>query len=436
MLIDPEHHAIDKEPMSSNFGGPMIRLTGLLLAICVSGSNLLAQNWPGWRGLTRFAVNDEQRLPSEWDAANHVRWKTEVPGSGFSSPVVWENHVYLTSAQENGFRRLVHCLDRATGKLLWTQSIEHDDPEVASAMTGHAASTPATDGQHIVAVFGNAGVVCHDPTGKLLWRRDLGHFASELGLANSPWIEAGRVYLVCDHDGDRFKTFDSYLTALDLATGRVIWKTDRRGLFRSWSSPVVIEAGGRRELLVNGQDELRSYNPADGHELWRAHGMAGWVTPTPVFGHGLIFAQSGRDGPVMAIQPGGLGDVTASHIAWQKPGGPYVCSAVLYGDHLYVHNEQGVLTCFVAATGETAYRQRLEGKFWASSVAGDGKVYITNENGTTFVVRAGPKYELLATNKLDEYTLASPAISAGEIFIRTEKHLWCMGSNDGLSSSK
>jgi outer membrane protein assembly factor BamB len=154
--------------------------------------------------------------------------------------------------------------------------------------------------------------------------------------------------------------------------------------------------------------------------------MAGWVTPTPVFAHDLLFAQSGRDGPVMALRPGGRGDVTATHIAWQRPGGPYVCSAVLYRDHLYVHNEQGVLSCYEARTGELAYRQRLEGKFWSSSVAGDGKVYITNETGTTYVVRAGPHYELLATNKLDEYTLASPAISSGELLIRTEKQLWCV----------
>jgi outer membrane protein assembly factor BamB len=245
-------------------------------------------------------------------------------------------------------------------------------------------------------------------------------------LASSPWIEGNHVYLVCDHDGDRFKSFDSYLTALDLATGQPAWKTERRGLLRSWSSPVMIAAAGRRELLVNAQDDLRAYDPATGDERWRATGMAGWVTPTPVFGHGLIFAQSGRDGPVMALKPGGSGDVTATHIAWQKPGGPYVCSAVLYEDHLYVHNEQGVLSCVVARTGELAYRQRLEGKFWASSVAGDGKVFITNEEGMTYVIRAGRTYDRLATNDLKDYTLASPALSGGQLFIRTEKHLWCI----------
>ncbi len=373
--------------------------------ITLFSSSIRAENWPGWRGLSRFAVSDEHALPTVWSPTENIHWKAEVPGTGFSSPIVWEDRVYLTSAQENGFRRLVHCLDRTTGRVLWSQATEHEDPEVASSMTGHAASTPATDGQRIVAFFGNAGVICCNREGQILWRRDLGRFDSELGLASSPWIEDGRVYLVCDHDGDRFKSFDSYLLALDVATGQTLWKTDRRGLYRSWSSPVMIPAtDSKRELIVNAQDHLRAYDPTTGAEQWRVAGMAGWVTPTPVFGHELLFAQSGRDGPVMAVRRGG-------QIAWQRPGGPYVCSAVLYGDHLYVHNEQGVLSCYAARTGEIAYRERLEGKFWSSSVAGNSKIYITSETGTTYVVRAGPRYELLATNKLDEYTLASPALS-------------------------
>lgn len=386
-------------------------------ALAISPS-FAAENWPGWRGLSRFAVCDEHRLPASWDPSTNIRWKAEAPGVGFSSPIVWEDRVYLTSAQENGFRRLVHCLDRGSGKRVWSQAIEHDDPEIASSMTGHAASTPATDGQRIVACFGNAGAVCYDREGKLLWKRDLGQFDSELGLASSPWIEGDCAYLLCDHDGDRFKSFDSYLLALDLATGRTLWKTERPGLYRSWSSPVMIAVDGQRELLVSGQDELRAYDPASGEQRWQIRGLTDWVTPTPVFGHGLIFAQSGRDGPVLALRPSGV-------TAWQHRGGPYVCSAVLYGDYLYSHNEQGILSCYAARTGELAYRERLEGKFWASSIAGDGKVYITSENGTTYVIRAGSRYELLATNKLDEYTLASPAIQRG-LFVRTEKHLWCV----------
>lgn len=399
----------------------------LILALLLTPS-LYGQQWPGWRGLARFAVADERPLPTTWSKASNVRWQAEVPGTGFSSPVVWKDRVYLTSSEENGFKRLVHALDRDTGRLLWSRAIEDDDPEIASSMTGHAASTPATDGKCIVACFGNAGAVCYDREGKQLWKRDLGHFQCDLGLASSPWIEGNRVYILCDHDGDSFRTFDSYLTALDLATGETVWKVDRRGLYRSWSSPVLIPTrDGKSELIVNAQDELRAYDPSGGVELWRVLGMAGWVTPTPVPGHGLIFAQSGRDGPVMAVRPGGRGYATATHIAWQRTGGPYVCSAVLYRDQLYVHNEQGILTCYSARDGELLYRERLAGKFWASSVAGDGKVYITNEEGTTYVLRAGPKYELLATNRLEDYTLASPAIHNGELLIRTEKHLWCIG---------
>jgi outer membrane protein assembly factor BamB len=395
-----------------------------------SSAETASGNWPRWRGADGNAVSSDSPLPVKWSASENVQWKVALPGEGSSSPIVWEDRVFLTCALEEGTRRVVLCLDRKDGKTLWRGEISDDNPELTSSVTGHAAATPATDGKHVVAFFGNAGAVCYDFTGKRLWRRSFGEFDSELGLASSPIIYKDLAILVCDHDGDRFKSFDSFLIALDVKSGETRWKTDRHGLFRSWSTPILAPAGERFELIVNAQDELRGYDPDSGRLLWQVGSKGGWVTPSPVFGKGIVYSTSGKDGPTLAVRPGGRGDVTATHVAWTEPrGGPYVCSPLLYGEHLYVHNELGILTCKEAGSGKVLYRKRLGGKFTASAVAGDGKLYLTNEAGTTFVVKAGAEFELLAENRLDEYTLASPAISRRALFLRAQRHLYCIGAH-------
>ena len=367
-------------------------------------------------------------MPVKWTTSSNIRWKCAIPGEGSSSPIVWEDAIFVTSSSDHGSLRQVHRLDFRTGQIAWSREIEDDDPERTSAITGHAAPTPVTDGRHIVAFFGNAGIVCYDFAGQLAWHREFDQFDSELGLASSPIIHQDRVLLVCDHDGNRFTSFDSFLIALDLTTGQTIWKTDRPKLLRSWSTPIVVETkANRAELIVNAQDELRAYDPQSGTQLWHVRGMTGWVTPSPVFGQDLIFATSGRDGPTMAVRPGGRGDVTDQRIEWQKRrGAPYVCSPLLYDGLLYVHNEQGVLSCFDAATGKTHYQERIGGKFFASGVAGDGKIYLTDEQGTTHVIQAGPVFRSLAQNQLDEECLASPAIAQQMLLLRTRFDLYCI----------
>ncbi len=406
---------------------PMLFLLGLLLTLA---PDLGAENWARWRGPAGNAISTESPLSTEWTKEKNIVWKVQVPGQGFSSPIIWDDRIFVTSSFEKGSRRAVHCLDKKTGKILWSREIKDQNPERTSSMTGHAASTPVTDGKRVVAFFGNAGVVCYDFTGKQLWHRSFGEFDSELGLASSPVICRDRVILVCDHDGDRFTSFESFLVALDLETGKELWKTERRGLERSWSTPILVPRGNdKQELVVNAQEQLRAYDPETGKELWRVNGMTGWVTPSPVFGYGLIFVTSGKNGPVLAVRPGGDGDVTKSHIVWKEDrGGPYVCSPLLYGDYLYVHDEQGIVRCYEAKSGKLVYRERLDGKFTASGVAADGRLYVPNEDGTTFVIKAGPKFEILAKNPLEEYTLASMAISGGQLFLRTEKHLYCIGA--------
>jgi outer membrane protein assembly factor BamB len=429
---------------SDSYSEAMSYRLPFLLSICCAAEIAVAQtasaeNWPRWRGPRGNAVTAATGLPVEWGVKKNVRWKTALPGEGSSSPVVFGERIFLTSAEDDGTKRIVRCLDRHTGRIVWTKSIGDKNPEPTSALTGHAAATPVTDGKRVIAFFGNAGAVCYDFAGKRLWRRSLGEFESELGFASSPVLVGDRVILVCDHDGDRFSTFDSFLIALDAQTGKTAWKTQRRGLFRSWSTPIVVVAGagpmgspagrkaGRKELLVCGQDALRAYDPDTGRELWKVTGLTGWVTPTPVFAEGLILLTCGKTGPVLAVRPGGTGDVTKSHVVWKhERQGPYVCSPVCYGGLLYVHNEAGLLSCYEARTGTLVYRKRLGGRFYASSIAGDGRVYISNDAGRTHVIRAGRRFEVLARNELKEEILASPAVAGNDLLLRTRKHLYCI----------
>jgi outer membrane protein assembly factor BamB len=376
----------------------------IALAGCASSGD-----WPRWRGPDGNAVADGSALPAQWTLA----WKTPIPREGASSPIVSGDAVFITSATGDGERRILFCLDRRSGAERWRLEVKDENPERTSALAGHAAATPVTDGSHVVAAFGNAGVICADVSGKVLWRKRLGEFDSELGLASSPILHDGLAILVCDHDGV------SFLIALEVRTGNTVWKTARSGLGRSWSTPIVV-AG---ELIVSAQDEVRAYEPATGAQRWAVEGTSGWVAPSPVSGGGMIFAVSGKDGPVVAIGPGG-------RIAWREErGGPYVGSPVLYEGLLYFVDDQSRLVCREAATGALVYRERLEGKFTASPVAGDGKIYVVNEAGTATVVRAGRAFARLAEHRLDEECLASPAISRGAILIRTRNHLWCFTRN-------
>ena len=390
-----------------------------------------ADNWPRFRGPAGSAVSAESGLPEQWDVHRNVRWKTAIPGEGSSSPIVWGNRVFLTSSEDEGFFRRLHCLDLVSGALLWSTQTEDACPELTSALTGHAAPTPTTDGERVFAWFGNAGLSCYDFSGHQTWHVNLGAFESELGLASSPVLVEDRLILVCDHDGTRFKSFDSFLIALEPRTGRTLWKTPRPGQLRSWSTPIAVDNVAGTELMINAQDELRAYDARSGQLRWSVSGMTPWVTPSPVAAHGLIFAHSGRDGPALAVRPGGRGDVTESHVAWRRPrGAPYVCSPLVYHDYLYLLNETGILTCFAARTGELKYRQRLAGKFYASPVAGENRLYLLSESGITWVIRAGETFQLLAKNRLAAGCLASPAIAAGCLLVRSHSHLFCVSIQD------
>jgi outer membrane protein assembly factor BamB len=383
--------------------------------------------WPRWRGPSGQGLVSGTGYADRWSATQNIVWKTAIPGSGNSSPVIWGDHIFLTTAYDGGRRLALRAHSRTDGKLLWEAFAPDGTAEFVHAKNGNASATAATDGERIYVSFGNRGLMAFDFEGKLVWRQDFGRISNYWGTAGSPLLYKDRVILYQDQSASAF------VAAFDTKTGRQLWRTSRDGSV-GWGTPVAVHVGDHDELIVHGQNKVQAYNPDTGRELWRCNGSLQEVIPTPVVGYGLLFCSSGRAGPTLAIRPGGQGDVTRSHLVWSSPrGSPFVPSPILYGEHLYMVNDmQSIVTAFQATTGETLFQGRLgvaqrEG-FSASPVAFDGKVFFTNDEGETFVLKAGPKYELLHTNNIGERTLASPALVDGRWYVRTERNLIAIGT--------
>ncbi|MFL5343103.1 MAG: PQQ-binding-like beta-propeller repeat protein [Gemmataceae bacterium] len=421
-------------------------------------------NWPQFRGAGATGVADGQFPPTAFDVPKgiNVRWKTSVPGLGHSCPVVWEDHVYVTTAVSGDAKAdvkpglygdvdsvadktphtwKVFCLNKATGSVIWERTACRGVPKVKRHLKGtHANPTPATDGRHVVAFFGPEGLYCYDRDGTFLWKRDLGPLDSgwfydpeyQWGFGSSPVIYHDRVIVQCDVGKD------SFIAAYALADGRPLWQTPRDEI-PSWGSPTVIEAAGRAEIVTSATKFARGYDPETGKELWRLGKHAEITTPTPFLGAGLIFVCSGYRPvqPIYAIRPGATGDISLKEnetsnksVAWSKPrGGPYMPTPIVYGDYLYVCANSGLLTCYEVTTGKQLYLERIGGSagYTASPVAADGRLYFTGEENGVRVVKAGPKFELLAINPVGETCLATPAISDGLLLLRTVHHVVALG---------
>lgn len=406
-------------------------VASLFIAVCLTTSWVRAENWPGWRGPQRNAISSEKNLPRNWSADGGVRWKTPLPGSGIASPIIWDDRIFITAS--DGYKQSelhVICLSRKNGRQLWHQQFWGTAPtRYHGTKSSMASPTSVTDGKHIYCFFGTGDVFCLDVDGGLVWQRSLsseyGRFENRFSATSSPLLYEDLVIVQCDHYGD------SYLVALDQKTGANRWKVDRPETWLSWSSPQLapVAETGKHELVICGSQRIDGLDPSTGEKLWTVQGMRRECIPTPVLGHGLIYAVSGPKGPTMAIKPGGRGDVTGTHVIWDNNrGAPFVPSAILVGDMYYLVDDSGVATCLDAHTGERVWQKRLTGKYTASPIAADGKIYFVNENGETIVVAAGEKkYKQLARNPLGEPVFASPAISQGNLFIRTAKSLFCIG---------
>ena len=383
--------------------------------------------WPSWRGPTGQGLARGEGYPDTWSATRNVQWQVQVPGRGNSSPIVWADRIFLTTARDGGKRPSVLCYRRSDGKLLWESSLPAGEPGRVYWKNSHASGTPATDGERVYASFGNLGLAAVDFQGKVVWRQSLGPIQNYHGSAGSPVLYRDRVFLYED------QRHGAFVAAFDKRTGETLWKTERKASV-GWGTPIVIRAGGRDELIVSSQQRVTAYDPDSGKALWHCDGNLAEVIPTPVVGHGLVFCVSGRAGPTLAIRPGGSGDVTRTHVAWkQSKGASFVPSPLLYGDLLYQVNDMvSVATCYQAATGEVLWQGRLgepksEG-FSSSPVAVDGKVFLTNDAGETFVLKAGRQFELLRVNRLEAPVLASPALVDGHWYFRTDRHLMAIGN--------
>jgi outer membrane protein assembly factor BamB len=388
-----------------------------------------AAYWSRWRGPTGQGLATESGYPDRWSSKDNILWRAPVPGRGHSSPIVWRDRIFLTTARDG--RGLMLAYNRADGKLLWETANPDTTPEPLHQKNSHASATPTTDGRRVYASFGNKGIMAVDFDGRLVWHRSLGTFNNYHGTAGSPLLYKDRLIVFQDHKGG--SQGGAFVAALDTATGKTLWQTTRQGTV-GWSTPIAIRAFDHDEIIVSSQSLVHAYNPDTGAELWTCRGNLYEVIPTPVVGHGMVFCSSGRAGPTLAIKPGGKGDVTHSHLAWQSPrGSPFVPSPLLYGDNLYLVNDMtSIATALLAATGEVLWQGRLgvatrEG-FSASPVGVDNKVFFTNDEGQTFVVRAGATFELLHVNELHAQVLASPALVDRKWYFRTDRELLAIGT--------
>jgi outer membrane protein assembly factor BamB len=385
-----------------------------------------AKYWTRWRGPSGQGIVKAGKYTDTWSPTKGIKWKVAVPGRGHSSPIVWRDHIFLTTEYDDGARLAMLAFRRSDGKQLWETFVPTDGVEHVYPKNSRASATAATDGTLVYASFGTHGLAAFDFAGKMVWHTPVGKLNNYHGSAGSPILHKDRIFIYQDHRATQ--DTGSFVAAYDKNTGKQIWKTARAATV-GWGTPVVIRAGEREELIVSSQSDVQAYDPATGKELWKVVGMTREVIPTPVVAEGLVICSAGRQGPTIAIRPGGSGDVTATHVAWSSPkGSPFVPSGVVVDGVLYLVNDiQSILTAHDVKTGQVLYQGRLgvakkEG-FSASPIALDGKVFFTNDDGETFVLRAGREFNLLHVNTLGEQTLASPALVDGRWYFRTASSL-------------
>lgn len=419
-----------------------------------------AGNWPQWRGPDGSGISNEKNLPSEWSPTKNIKWKTAIDGRAHSSPIVWGKMVFLTTAVEGevvaGAKAVKHelepgkewvhpdsvgadrkhafkviALDRDSGKILWQQTAWEGTPyDNRHRKSSYAASTPATDGKLVYAFFGTEGLYAYDFKGKLAWKAQLGNMANlGMGTGTSPILFENLVIVQCDEDNGKA----SFIVAVDKKTGKEAWRTPRK-IQISWSTPLLARTSTRAELIASGTENVIAYDPATGKELWRHKGLESNAIPSPVANSEMAFIVAGFPTKIAyALKMGQSGDLTGTpNVLWTyAKGTAYVPSPILYGDYIYLTTDRGILTCLDAKTGEVKYeggRIPIPATFTASPVAFEGKLLMTSEDGDTFIVKAGPKHEVIGTNSVGEPVYASPAIADGHIFIRGEKNLYCIGT--------
>jgi outer membrane protein assembly factor BamB len=400
----------------------------LLLFVCAC--SVRAEDWREFRGPTGQGLYDGKNLPLEWSTTKNVAWKTPIAGHGWSSPIVLDGRVYLTTAvpipETKDISLSALCVDAANGKILWQKEVFLQDGKAPKihGKNSHASPTPLTDGKRLYVHFGHQGAACLDLDGSIVWKNTEHKYAPVHGNGGTPILADNKI--VFSADGGNTQN----VIALDKTTGKTAWKTPRKVTASkkfSFSTPLLIDVKGKPQIISPGPGAVIAYDPKDGHEIWRANYGEGYsVIPRPVYGHGMIFISSGYDSPVVyAIKVDGQGDVTTTHVAWKiTKGAPHAPSMLLVGDELYAVSDRGLASCLDAKTGKVHWQQNVGRAFSASPSFADGKIYFQSEEGKTTVVRAAKKFEVLATSEVGERTFASYAFADGAIYLRTETLLY------------
>jgi outer membrane protein assembly factor BamB len=411
-------------------------LAGLLLLVA-SCRQLNAENWPQFRGPTGQGISTDNNLPLKWSANENVAWKTPIPGESWSSPIVWSNLVFVTTATENVVSCHVIALDRRNGKTLWDREGIRQEPTHKQQRNSFATPTPATDGERVYACFGDGSFVALNFAGDIVWTNRNYSFYGEHGLGSSPILFRNLLIMARDGSSDgEDKTLgwqkpwdQSFIIALDTQTGHERWKS-KRGLSRiSHGVPAIWEHDGQAEVVSEAGDVLQGFNARNGERLWSSEVIGEGKVPSVVIGDGLAFTSGGWGGKetIKAFRLGGKGDLKESNLVWeQKKGMPKVPSMIYLNAHLFAITDGGITTCMNAETGELIWQERIGGNFSASPVAAEGHIYFLADSGETTVIDAGPEFKIIARNPLGEKVQASMAISQKQLFIRTEHNVFCI----------
>ena len=416
-----------------------MRTRALLVTIILATATaaVRAENWPQWRGPSLNGVSTEKNLPVEWSTEENVTWKLELPEWSGSTPIIWGDRIFLNVAAGDGL--YLWCVNRNTADPLWVRPLGSGN--VKMRKQNMSSPSPVTDGKNVYVMTGTGSLKGYDFNGNQIWARDIqkdyGRFGLNWGYASSPLLFEDSLYVQVLHG---MRTDDpSYILRIDKKTGKTLWRLERltdaiRESPDSYSTPALLRYDGKTEIVITGGDCATGHDLATGKELWRLNGLnprnnpANRTIASPVVTDSLIYASS-RVRPLVAIRTGGRGDISESHRVWSTNNGPDVPTPVTDGKYFYIVNDKGITWCLNANTGETIWGpERIEmGIYSSSPVLADGKIYVTSEDGITTVMKAGPNFEILARNNLDDYSLSSVAISEGQLFLRTAQHLYCIG---------
>jgi outer membrane protein assembly factor BamB len=406
--------------------------------------SLGAENWPGWRGPRGDGTSREKQAPVKWSVTDNIAWKVAIQGKGHSSPVIWGDKVFLIACLPEKEERVLMCLDRRNGKTLWQNTILKTPLETLHRLNSRASGTPVTDGKLVYVTVmkvdnrkipapnvgstrlitpGTIFVAAYDMAGNKKWTVEVGEFISAHGFNACPILYRDLVIINGDHDGN------AYLAALDRQTGKLRWKIDRKNKTRSYATPIIRTIGGREQMILCGSKSVASYDPANGKQHWTIDGPTEQFVASMVYNGKYVFVTGGfPERHILAIRPEGRGNVTETHIAWRtKRGAAYVPSPIVVGPYFLIVSDSGIASCFNAEDGNRLWMERLGGGHSASTVSANGLVYFVSDKGITTVLRAGAKFDVVAKNDLKELVSSSPAISQGQLFIRGEKHLFCIG---------